>query len=90
MLVYSLQHSVPDMVDQVTCVLDQVEKPTVLFPAPDLHEPVSEPGPPELQRLEAAVHQTPLPVQVCSCSEEGQQQPAGIQEHMKLLLNAPD
>lgn len=33
-------------------------------PAPDLHEPVPEPGPTELQRLEAALHQTPCSVQV--------------------------
>lgn len=33
-------------------------------PAPDLHEPVPEPGPTELQCLEAALHQTPCSVQV--------------------------
>lgn len=63
-------------------------------PASDLHEPVPEPGPTELQRLEAALHQTPSSVQVsphCGC-REGQRSPTEPLGHLNFfweLLTKP-
>lgn len=57
-------------------------------PASDLHEPVPEPGPTELQRLEAALHQTPRSVQVsprCG-SKRGQCSPTEPLGHLNSFL----
>lgn len=57
----------PDTPDRVTPVTrmrcDDLLR--CLFTAPDLHEPVPELRPAELQCLAAALHQAPLSVQVC-------------------------
>lgn len=57
---YSLGHGVPGVLGRRSHVMPCCAP----SPASDLHEPVPEPGPTELQRLEAALHQTPSSVQV--------------------------
>lgn len=87
---YGLGHGVSSMLGRGS----HITTTCALSPASDLHEPMPEPGPTELQRLEAALHQTSRSVQVSpDCGSKRSQcsptEPVGCLNSFWELLTKP-